>query len=355
VSKRILAGLANRCLRALGAELVSSFEIGRLRDAWRRRALRAADPLPEPPLPGNAAEYLRDDNPRLNELRRRYAAVSHDGAARSLWSPDHVSSGVELRRFRSDSAFVWQSRSDDYREVNYVLTASYLRSIDRLGLLERLEDDGLFGAVVFDLDGKRVSRESLDVVSELTFLEETLGISHWEGTVLDVGAGYGRLAYGIARALPRLRSLCADAVPEATFLSEYYLRFRGVDDAATAVPLDEIEVALSKSPVRLATNVHSFSEAPLRAIRWWVALLARNRVRYLMIAPNPDGSDGRRLVSRENDGTALEWESVLVEHGYSLAVRRPKYSPPSIQRHALAPTHYHLFELTPPDPDADPV
>jgi SAM-dependent methyltransferase len=344
LTKRGLAALSNRGLRALGGELVSNFEIARLRDAWSRRGRGTDDPLPVPSLPDGALDYLREDNPRLLELRRRYAEMKHDATARSLWSAQHVT-GIDLQRFRADSAFVWQARTDDLREVNYALTFSHLRNTDRLGLLDRLDEDGLFGAVTFDIDGKRMSRDLLDVVAELSFLEETLEISERHGTVLDIGAGYGRLAYGLARAFPeRLRVLCTDAVPEATFLSEYYLRFRGADGVARAVALDELEAALEKTPVFLASNVHSFSEIPLRAIRWWVALLSRHRVRYVMVVPNADAAGGIRLQSTEPDGEALDWGNVLDEHGYRLLMLRPKYVLPSVQRHGLSPTHYHLYE-----------
>jgi len=50
----------------------------------------------------------------------------------------------------------------------------------------------------------------------------------------------------MAEAVPDLEQvLCTDAVAESTFLSEYYLRFRGVDAITQVVPLDEIEAKLS--------------------------------------------------------------------------------------------------------------
>ena len=46
--------------------------------------------------------------------------------------------------------------------------------------------------------------------------------------MLDIGAGYGRLAHRMSAAFPQLEDYCCvDAVPESTFLSEYYLRHRG--------------------------------------------------------------------------------------------------------------------------------
>ena len=56
--------------------------------------------------------------------------------------------------------------------------------------------------------------------------------------------------------------LCTDAVPVSTFLSEYYLRFRGLQDRATVVPLDEIEgnIQLQK---RMSGNAPYYVLGPL--------------------------------------------------------------------------------------------
>jgi hypothetical protein len=112
--------------------------------------------------------------------------------------------------------------------------------------------------------------------------------------VLDIGAGYGRLAHRMLTALPNIRDYyCTDAVPVSTFLSEYYLQYRELGDRAHVIPLDEIENTLKEQPVQLAINIHSFSECGTAAIDWWVKLLAKSKVRHLMIVPN-HATGGRR-------------------------------------------------------------
>jgi 2-polyprenyl-3-methyl-5-hydroxy-6-metoxy-1,4-benzoquinol methylase len=67
-----------------------------------------------------------------------------------------------------------------------------------------LEEDDDFGAEVFDFHGKVVSRDLLDSIIEINFLDRHLGFSSRRAVnVLDIGAGYGRLAHRMATAFPK--------------------------------------------------------------------------------------------------------------------------------------------------------
>ncbi|MBO0887437.1 MAG: putative sugar O-methyltransferase, partial [Acidimicrobiales bacterium] len=239
------------------------------------------------PLPDDAGAYLRPDNPRLTELVHRYRAFDHPISAHSQWTDDYLNRNLDLRAFRGDQPYVWQLR-DLNTEINYYVTFHYL-SQTAGDLLERLREDGLFGSYTVSFDGRLVSRDLLDAANEIRFLEGALGLSARKGfNILDIGAGYGRLAHRLVEALPPFGKIfCVDAVPISTFLCEFYLRFRGVDDRASVVPLDELETVLSTNHIDLATNIHSFSECSLRAITAWIDLLAEHQVRHLFIVPNP--------------------------------------------------------------------
>jgi hypothetical protein len=243
-----------------------------------------------------------------------------------------------LPNFRADNAYVWQSRERN-GPARYALTAFYVKDHDPLSLLGRLGEDGLFGAYTVEVDGVRVSRDLLDSILELSFLEEELGLSHLgEITLLDIGAGYGRLAHRATEALPNVTCICADAIPISTYLSEYYLRFRGVRRAEVA-PLDRVGAALEKRHVDIAVSVHSFSEAPLESIAWWLDLIAENGVSYLMIVP----TKGTQLVSTERSG-AREYLPLLTSRGFELVACRPKYAhSPAAQEWGVFPTHHLLF------------
>lgn len=299
------------------------------------------------PLPGGAADYLKWDNPRLEELEKKYRGYESPANNPSLWTNQFQKDSIELQYFRGDNAYVWQYRgvkSIELVEIKYLLAAYYARTIDRLGLLNKLEEDGLFGIYTFDFNGRPVSRDLLDSILEIYFLERNIKISCMPDLrILDIGAGYGRLAHRIAKALPDLGCYyCTDAIAVSTFISEYYVRFRNVADKVTVVPFDEIVKKLDNNPVDLAVNVHSFSECTLEAITWWINLLAKHRVKYLFLVPN----DRPELLSRETDGSAVNFRPMLEKNGYRLRITEPMYLDPSVQRNGIHPAHHYLFELT---------
>lgn len=298
-----------------------------------------------PHLPTGASELLRPDNARLAELRERYRRFDAPVTKHTSWNADFVAHEVDLRAFRGDLAYVWQAR-DFNAAPHYIATACYVRDMDRRGLLTLLTEDDLFGARTYRLGASlTLSRDLLDSVLELSFLDRHTDLFTRVGsTILDIGAGYGRLAYRAVRAVPNLAQvLCTDAIAESTFLCEYYLNFRGVDSVAHVVPLDEIAARLSATSVDVATNVHSFSEMPFAAIMWWLDVVAARKVPWLMIVPNAMDNDGRALVSAESDGSRRDFLPEILARGYHLAIKEPKYLDPLIQRHGVTPTHYWLF------------
>jgi putative sugar O-methyltransferase len=292
-------------------------------------------------LPEGTEEYLRADNPRLQELRSRYA--NHPAADHSLWATEFLDRELKLPYFRGDNAYVFQTRRAT--EASYILSAYHVKSADKLNLLSRLQEDDLFGNFTFNFnDELTVSRDLLDSVMEINFLDQEIGITKIpDFTVLDIGAGYGRLAHRLVTGLPNVRSVfCTDSVAESTFISEYYLRFRKVDERAKVIPLDEIENVLTNNPVQLATNIHSFSECTLSAITWWLDLVARHKVRYLFIVPN-----NKEFTSCEKNGARSKFLPEITERGYRLKASRPKYDgATSVQRLGVFPSEFYLFELS---------
>jgi hypothetical protein len=140
--------------------------------------------------------------------------------------------------------------------------------------------------------------------------------------------------------------LATDAVPESTALAMFYLGFRGASERAEVVPLDRIEARAREARPTLATNMHSFTEMPLEACRFWVRLAAEAGVRWLFVVPNADEHGGERLESWESDGTRLPMEPVLEAEGFVRRHAAPKYPDPNVQRYGISPTWYWLFERT---------
>lgn len=294
------------------------------------------------------SSYLRPDNTRLVDLALRYRGLSIPPVQPSVWTRDYVNAEVSLQNFRGDCAYVWQQR-DGNEETHYVITALYLQSIDTLNLFDHLREDDSFGVRVYNYNDKYLlSRDLLDSINEILFLERHLAISKIAGlTLLDIGAGYGRLAHRIACALPKLGKIfCVDAIPESTFISEFYLLYRRVSEKALVVPIDKIEATLKKNTVLLATNIHCFSECRLESIIWWIDLLKRYSVRYLMVEPNASTHGGTKLLSSEPDSSSIDYLPWIESRGYSLVVKEPSYNNSTVQRLGVSPTYYYLFELT---------
>jgi SAM-dependent methyltransferase len=330
--KRQLLDRLNAMARPLQLRVLSSAEFADIQGMFL-----PSNP-PRPPIPPSACDYLRLDNPLIAELRERYR--SHPAAAHSHWDEHHLLSGFDLREFRRDSHYVWQGRW--MKPETYLLTAFYLREHDSLGLLGRLSEDGLFGATTVPFEnGYLLSRDLLDSINEINLVARWFGLgSESAFRVLDIGAGYGRLAHRLVNALANATITCVDAVPISTFLCEYYVRFRALGRRAEVLALDHAEDALAGRRFDLVTNVHSFSECPCSAIEWWLRCLERVEVNSLLIVPN----DGEQLLSIEPDGARRNFEPLLQQHGWRSARQEPIYLSEAVQRYGLFPAgSFRLF------------
>lgn len=299
-----------------------------------------------PPLDVASQEWLRRDHPQLQELRDRYARSPLPVALPSLWQQSFLARDLDLTHFRGDNPYVWQFRQLRSAAIlKYYLLLDYVESSDALGLIGKLEEDGSFGCWTFDFHRRAaISRDLLDSVNEINFLQRHLGIAERTGLrVLDIGAGYGRLAHRMTAALPNLdHYYCLDAVPESTFLCDFYLQHRQCAERASAVPLDRIEELVPAEGLPLAVNIHSFSECTLAAITWWVEWLAARGVENLLIVPNePD-----ELLSMESDGSRHDFLPLLNRCGYQLRVQEPVITDPDIRRLTSIGDQYYLFALS---------
>ena len=293
-------------------------------------------------LPEGAINYLQTGNPKLQDLQTQYINFDKQVTTPLVWTDARVRP-EDILYFRGDNAYVYQLRGPNMNIMAYALTTMYVKSIDSLGLMAVLNEDNYFGNYTFTIDNKCVSRDLLDSIMEIYFLEKHLNLSRSNDmTVLDIGAGYGRLAHRMVTALPNIqRYLCTDAVAISSFISDYYLRFRGTTDKTQIVALHDIESTLRQQSVKLAINIHSFSECTISAINWWLALLQKNAVKYLMIVPNSGNHGGQQMLTQDGQN----FGKVIEMHGYKLIAKEPKYSDPLIQKFAINPTYYYLFEL----------
>jgi len=291
-------------------------------------------------LPEDARKTLTPTNPVLLELQTRYQNTNYPCCETLIWTEDRVKD-EDILYFRGHNAYVFQEGRFNRNLFGYLLAYYYAKSIDRLGLLELTKEDTAFGAITYDFDGRQISRDLVDSILEIYFLENNLEISKIEDlSVLDIGAGYGRLAHRMVETLPNLKSYsCTDAIAVSSFLTDYYLGFRGIKEKARMLPLDRIKDELKKGSVDVAVNIHSFSECTLSAIEWRLQLLVELEVPYLMIVPNSNHD----LLT--NDGK--DFQPLLDEYGYQLLAEEPKYQDPTVQKYAMNPDTFHLFKLIP--------
>jgi hypothetical protein len=291
-------------------------------------------------LPASAHQDLRADHPALQELQKRYQEYrGYPSDEVLLWTSDRVSS-EDMLYFRGHNAFVYQEGHFNRNLFGYSLAYYYTKTIDRFNLLETLTEDSAFGAISYIIDNRQVSRDLLDSALEIYFLEDNLGIfSKKNLNVLDIGAGYGRLAHRMVRSLSGMgKYYCTDAVPVSSFICDYYLKFRGINDKALVVPLDRVRQMIQPGSIDLAVNIHSFSECTLPVIQWWLDLLVELEVPSLMIVPNSE-KDRLLNIKKQDFGHLIE------ERGYRLVASQPKYQDTIVQKYALNPDYMYLYNL----------
>ena len=153
-------------------------------------------------LPDGAEEYLKAENPRLAEIGEEYLdAVRSSGfPSESLaWCDDRISADLPLKGFRGDCCYGWQKR-DCNVPAAYILTWLYFREIGLGPTLERHSEDSFFGSFTVDYRGRKLSRDLLDSVCEISFVQRMLNKCSVDGPidVLDIGSGYGRLAHRLS-------------------------------------------------------------------------------------------------------------------------------------------------------------
>jgi hypothetical protein len=284
-----------------------------------------------------ADEHLNYDNAILADLRRRYSG--HPATDHIQWGRSDVEARVVLKAFRGDNLYIFQSRK--YAPWVFYSTAGFAKEVDRLGLWNRLDEDGQWGAELYDFHGKAVSRDLLDSIIELNFLDRHLGLSGSRvANVLDVGAGYGRLAHRMATAFPNLCGYyCIDAVPESTFISDFYLKCREMKDRCTVVPLDKLD-ELRSVKIDLAVNIHSFPECRIGVVDWWLQRLREMEIPWLFIATDPTLG----LTSNEGRKPRKDFLQLIEKSGFNLVVKESKFeSAPVLENCGLYPADYYLF------------
>jgi putative sugar O-methyltransferase len=98
----------------------------------------------------------------------------------------------------------------------------YARGIDRLGLLDRFEEPQLGHPVAIEYQGRAISEDLCNSALELNSIMSGLPAPPSGAGVLELGGGYGRLAWLFLSAYPGTRYVLVD-IPPALAIAERYL------------------------------------------------------------------------------------------------------------------------------------
>lgn len=288
-------------------------------------------------LPKDVISFLSHDNPLLKELKTRYAQNKH--SPHSFWGS--WENRVNLLKFRGEGDYVSQTYFRENNIRRYELSFAYVETLDELGLLNILGEDELFGAKTWEcIPGKVVSRDLLDSILEISFLQRILGFGFKDRLrVLDIGAGYGRFAHRFNTAYSNSSVRCVDPIATSTFISEFYLKFRRCP-RTEVIPFDQLS-SLQDSPYDLAANIHSWSECTKQFITFWLDRIRDLNVPYLFIIPHNEN-----LETNESNGTHLTYDDELERHNYKLVIRQHKFHRSKlVQKAGIYPTEYRLYKL----------
>jgi len=208
----------------------------------------------------------------------------------------------------------------------------YVRRRDPRGLLDRLEEPELGDPVTASYRGRRISQDMCNSVHELYCATHALpGGNPSSGGVLELGAGYGRVAWAFLQAFPEARYIVCDIPPALAIAQEYLttlfpqrrtFRFRHFEDAAGVA--DELAGAqlafltpnqlelLEPLGVSLFVNISSLHEMRPEQIAFYIAQVGRHTSGYFYTKQwldwhNPD-DDVR--VAREDYPIPPDWETM---------------------------------------------
>lgn len=280
---------------------------------------------------------LSRTNPRLLELEAEYAKLNL--FEQSVWT--EWAKGIDIQNFRAEHGYMAQMWM--MTEERYQNTLDHALSIGLRHDIETLGEDGAFGAITFrrDMGASEddiiFSRDLLDSVFEIDFLRKVIGVPP---SVLDIGAGYGRLLHRLSQNNPAGMYIGIDGVPLSTFLCEFYVKYRTCENSTLVVPLNEYG---SIHRADLAMNIQSFSEMPYSAVKFWLDLCADLNIKHFFLSPHSANLVDAHFVTSEPDGGHKDYYPLFAEHGYQETRRWHKF-PPDWSKPLIFNTEFVMFK-----------
>ncbi len=258
----------------------------------------------------------------------RDLGLEHPGG---VWNEKHLNN-FDVMKFRGDNVYVWQTRV--YQEVHFFVSYLYALKVDKLGLHKKIKETGIYGAETFSFEGRLVSRDLIDSIIEINYLEDKLHMSKIRDfQILDIGAGYGRFAKRIQEGYNNIDVTCIDAIPLSTCLSRVYLKNETKVGKVIIHQLDTLD-EIQEGAINLAVNIHSFSEMSISSVESWINFLVKKKIENVFIVPN---SSDLAL----NDGN--DFGRILADAGYRIVSQDDKYGDPNFSKFGIYPSKYFLL------------
>lgn len=203
--------------------------------------------------------------------------------------------------------------------------ADYVRRRDRMKLFSSIEEPMLGNPFSIRYRGRIISQDLLNSMLEFYSATEASRIKQDIGSVAEIGAGYGRLAYVFLKALSK-STYCIIDIPPALYISQEYLsqlfpgerifRFRPFSSFADIrqefessrvrfLMAHQIELLPQKS-FDLVLNVSSFQEMSRDQISNYTGHLGRLSRKYFYT------KQWKRSIVKDND--------FITEHEYPVPV-----------------------------------
>lgn len=188
----------------------------------------------------------------------------------------------------------WQRR---LHAVFLTLLWEYVRARDRYRLLDRLEEPSLGGPVTVEHRHRRISQDLCNSVFEVCSMLEGRPTGSMPARVIELGAGYGRVAWVMLEAFPGVRCLLVD-IPPALAVAQRYLtelfpdrptfHFRSFTDGRTVadelaqahiafLTPDQLEM-LPSLEADLFVNISSLHEMRPDQIAYYLTMVDRHCV-----------------------------------------------------------------------------
>ena len=222
----------------------------------------------------------------------------------SLWADRHAST-IDVDRFRAHDQFLEQADSYPYEALTGWIAAKHPWALE-------LGEDEAFGCVTRIVNGRKVSRDLLDSILEIEFLSSQMPMAY--RSVIDIGAGYGRLAHRITQSFLGTFVHCTDTIAVSRRCCEIYLAHRRVSRAMVVAPADLLNLV---RPIELAINVHSWSECSMGEVCSWLDWLSASKVPRLFIVPHTP--DFGTWDDARGGGNGPSYRPELEARGYRLA------------------------------------